>query len=137
MTIKTKLLIFTLIALAAALLPSFIGLRALQATEQKLVDVNERLIPRLDDVANIRSTFKDLRIENIYLVYENAADFRKGASQRREQAISKLEGYLAKYKAGAGNDNELQMHSRFMAQLADYNSRFDGLMALRAQQASP
>jgi methyl-accepting chemotaxis protein len=136
MTIKTKLLLFTLIALAAALFPSFIGLRALQATEQKLVDVNERLIPRLTDVANIRSSFKDLRIENIYLVYENSAEFRKGASQRRQQAISKLEGYLAEYKTGARSDSELQMHSRFMAQLADYNGRFDGLMALRSQQAT-
>ena len=65
MTIKLKLLLFTVLALLAALVPSLAGLKALQDADAKLEVVNERLIPRLGLVANIRSTFKDLRIDDI------------------------------------------------------------------------
>ena len=135
MTIKAKLILFTLLALLAALVPSLIGLRQLQATEAKLEDVNGQLMPRLTLVANIRSTFKDLRIENIYLVYEGAPAFRDAANHRRSEAIAKLQAYLRQYQAGTSQAAEQQMLQRFTQQLADYNSSFDGLMALRAQQA--
>ena len=140
MTIKTKLILFTLLALLAALVPSFVGLRQLQATEAKLEDVNSRLLPRLTLVANIRSTFKDLRIENIYLVYEASPTIREGATRRRGEAITKLENLLRQYKDDVSKDltldDELEMHKQFLLVLSDYNKRFDGLMAMQAQQAS-
>lgn len=132
MSIKIKLFLFTGLALLASLIPSFLGLAALRQAEDKLQFVNERVLPRVMLCANILGTFKDLRIDNIYLIYENEEGFQTKTKKRRLETINRLNGYLDDYKNGAFNNTDLKRHQDFNSLLSTYNELYSVVMAAKA-----
>ena len=131
MTIKLKLLLFTVLALLAALVPSLAGLKALQDADAKLDVVNERLIPRLGLVANIRSTFKDLRIDDILQLYEQDGNFQLQARLRNRQTAQKLRELVARLKAELRHPEDLAHVQRFEALQQQYQQQLDRVQAVR------
>ena len=131
MTIKLKLLLFTVLALLAALVPSLAGLKALQDADAKLEVVNERLIPRLGLVANIRSTFKDLRIDDILQLYEQDSNFQLQARLRNRQTAQKLRELVGKLKAELQHPEDLAHVQRFEALQQQYQLLLDRVQAVR------
>ncbi|MEQ6292540.1 methyl-accepting chemotaxis protein [Vogesella sp. GCM10023246] len=131
MTIKLKLLCFTILALLAALVPSLVGLQALRAADAKLDVVNERLIPRLGLVANIRSTFKDLRIDDILQVYEQDRGFQLQARLRNRETGQKLRQLLGQLKAQLRHPEDLAHVQRFETLYEQYQLLLDRVHAVR------
>ncbi|MFC3626018.1 methyl-accepting chemotaxis protein [Vogesella amnigena] len=131
MTIKLKLLLFTVLALLAALVPSLAGLKALHDADAKLDVVNERLIPRLGLVANIRSTFKDLRIDDILQLYESDGNFQLQARLRNRQTAQKLRELVARLKAELRHPEDLAHVQRFEALQQQYQQQLDRVQAVR------
>jgi len=131
MTIKLKLLCFTVLALLAALVPSMVGLNALRAADAKLDVVNETIIPRLGLVANIRSTFKDLRIDDILQVYEQDGSFQLQARLRTRETSHKLRQLLRQLKSQLRHPEDLANLQRFDTLFEQYLLLLDRVHAVR------
>ncbi|SCK23646.1 methyl-accepting chemotaxis protein [Vogesella sp. LIG4] len=131
MTIKLKLLCFTVLALLAALVPSLVGLKALRDADAKLAVVNDRLIPRLGLVANIRSTFKDLRIDDILQLYEQDRNFQLQARLRNRQTGQKLHDLLAQLKGELRRPEDLAHVQQFETMFQHYLQLLDRVQAVR------
>ncbi len=120
MTIQLRLITFSIVAMLCTLTASFMGWQKIEMLETVIQTVNNQTIPKIQNAAEIRSTFKDFRINNIYIVLSQDPKMVNQHTQDREQAAEKLNALFDKFKNQATSEQEHNLHARLKQNLENY-----------------
>lgn len=120
MTIQRRLILLSCVAMLCTLIASWIGWQKIETLEAVIRTVNDQTVPKIQNAAEIRSTFKDFRIDNIYIVLSQDPKIIQQHIEAREQAIQKLNTLFEKFKNQATADQEHRLYHRIKKNLETY-----------------